>query len=241
MIKITINIALKKKPQLIKGSNVGYELYELQNTSTSDLKIMSDVIYMYFTKRSRQKAKNSNFRNLYIRIKNELNNRQKTENCRKIRFSISDFDDDIHFDNKQTPIEEVNVPNFLNDQKQFPLPTISNNSNTLSSTTIDEDSIKEEIERLKKQKFALLYEMYVLKRTYCLNENKKEEEKEKEMEKEENKKEKENKVENEKGKEKEKLIENDYNNIFCPNKIFDLNFDIEPNLFINSENNSVCN
>ena len=241
MIKITINIALKKKPQLIKGSNVGYELYELQNTSTSDLKIMSDVIYMYFTKRSRQKAKNSNFRNLYIRIKNELNNRQKTENCRKIRFSISDFDDDIHFDIKQTPIEEVNVPNFLNDQKQFPLPTISNNSNTLSSTTIDEDSIKEEIERLKKEKIALLYEMYVLKRTYCLNENKKEEEKEKEMEKEENKKEKENKVENEKEKEKEKLIENDYNNIFCPNKIFDLNFDIEPNLFINSENNSVCN
>ena len=202
---------------------------------------MLDVIYMYFTKRSRQKAKNSNFRNLYIRIKNELNNRQKTENCRKIRFSISDFDDDIHFDNKQTPIEEVNVPNFLNDQKQFPLPTISNNSNTLSSTTIDEDSIKEEIERLKKEKIVLLYEMYILKRTYCLNENKKEEEKEKEMEKEENKKEKENKVENEKEKEKEKLIENDYNNIFCPNKIFDLNFDIEPNLFINSENNSVCN
>ena len=241
MIKITINIALKKKPQLIKGSNVGYELYELQNTSTSDLKIMSDVIYMYFTKRSRQKAKNSNFRNLYIRIKNELNNRQKTENCRKIRFSINDFDDDIQFDIKQTPIEEVNVPNFLNDQKNIPLPSNSNNSNTLSSTTIDEDSIKEEIERLKKEKIVLLYEMYILKRTYCLNENKKEEEKEKEMEKEENKKEKENKVENEKEKEKEKLIENDYNNIFCPNKIFDLNFDIEPNLFINSENNSVCN
>ena len=192
---------------------------------------MLDVIYMYFTKRSRQKAKNSNFRNLYIRIKNELNNRQKTENCRKIRFSISDFDDDIHFDNKQTPIEEVNVPNFLNDQKQFPLPTISNNSNTLSSTTIDEDSIKEEIERLKKEKIALLYEMYVLRRTYSLNEKIKDEE--------EKEKEKEIKIENE--KEKEKGIENDYNNIFCSNKIFDLNFDIEPNLFINSENNSVCN
>ena len=134
---------------------------------------MSEVIYMYFTKRSRQKMKNSNFRNLYIRIKNELNQRQKTENCRKIRFSINDFDDDIQFDIKQTPIEEVNVPNFLNDQKNIPLPSNSNNSNTLSSTTIDEDSIKEEIERLKKEKIALLYEMYVLKRTYCLNENKK--------------------------------------------------------------------
>ena len=227
--KITKNIALKKKPQLIKGSNVGYELSEIQNTSTSDLKTMSEVIYMYFTKRSRQKIKNSNFRNLYIRIKNELNERQKTENCRKIRFSINDFDDDIEFDIKQTQIEEVNIPNFLNDQKNIPLPTNSNNSNTLSSTTIDEDSIKEEIERLKKQKIALLYEMYVLRRTYCLNEKIKDEE--------EKEKEKEIKIENEKEKEKEKGIENDYNNIFCSNKIFDLNFDIEPNLFINSENN----
>ena len=191
---------------------------------------MSEVIYMYFTKRSRQKMKNSNFRNLYIRIKNELNQRQKTENCRKIRFSINDFDDYIQFDIKQTQIEEVNVPNFLNDQKNIPLHSNNNNSNTLSSTTIDEDSIKEEIERLKKQKIALLYEMYVLKRTYCLNENKKEEEKEKEID---------NKIENE--KEKEKVIENDYNNIFCPNKHLELNFDIEPNLFINSENNSVYN
>ncbi len=227
--KITKNIALKKKPQLIKGSNVGYELSEIQNTSTSDLKTMSEVIYMYFTKRSRQKIKNSNFRNLYIRIKNELNERQKTENCRKIRFSINDFDDDIEFDIKQTQIEEVNIPNFLNDQKNIPLPINSNNSNTLSSTTIDEDSIKEEIERLKKQKIALLYEMYVLRRTYCLNEKIKDEE--------EKEKEKEIKIENEKEKEKEKGIENDYNNIFCSNKIFDLNFDIEPNLFINSENN----
>ena len=231
-IKITKNLALKKIPQLIKGSNVGYELTELKNTSTSDLKTMSEVIYMYFTKRSRQKKKNSNFRNLYIRIKNELNQRQNTENCRKIRFSINDFDDDIQFDIKQTPIEEVNVPNFLNDQKNIPLPSNSNNSNTLSSTTIDEDSIKEEIERLKKQKFALLYEMYVLQKTHCLNENKKEEEEEKE-------KEKEIKIENE--KEKEKGIENDFNNIFCSNKNLELNFDIEPNLFINSENNSVYN
>ena len=115
--KITKNIALKKIPQLIKGSNVGYELTELKNTSTSDLKTMSEVIYMYFTKRSRQKKKNSNFRNLYIRIKNELNQRQNTENCRKIRFSINDFDDEIQIDIKQTPIEEVNVPNFLNDKK----------------------------------------------------------------------------------------------------------------------------
>jgi len=46
---------------------------------------------------------------------------------------------------------------------------------------------------------------------------------------------------NENKKEEEKGIENDYNNIFSMNKNFDLNFDIEPNLFINSENNSICN
>ena len=235
-IKITKNIALKRIPQLIKGTNVGYELTELKNTSTSDLKTMSEVICMYFTKRSRQKMKNSNFRNLYIRIKNELNQRQNTENCRKIRFSINDFDDDIQFDIKQTPIEEVNVPNFLNDQKNIPLHSNSNNSNTLSSTTIDEDSIKEEIERLKKQKFALLYEMYILKKTNCLNEKEEEKEKEKEI-KIENEKEKQKEKEKVIEKEKEKVIENDYNNIFCDNKIFDLNFDIEQNLFINSENN----
>ena len=35
---------------------------------------------------------------------------------------------------------------LLNDQKNITLHSNSNNSNTLSSTTIDEDSIKEEIE-----------------------------------------------------------------------------------------------
>ena len=76
-----------------------------------------DIIYFYFTKRSRQKTKNSNFRNLYIRIKHELNEREKTENCRKVKFSISEINDEIKFDNFQTQLEEVTIPNFLNDQK----------------------------------------------------------------------------------------------------------------------------
>ena len=170
-----------------------------------------DIIYFYFTKRSRQKTKNSNFRNLYIRIKHELNEREKTENCRKVKFSISEINDEIKFDNFQTQLEEVTIPNFLNDQKNV---TSTNNSTpSISTTSFDEDIIKEEIEKLKQQKIALLIKMRNLKKK-CNNENKKEE---------------------------EKGIENEFNSIFYVNKNQDLNFDFEPNLFINSENNSVCN
>jgi len=201
----------RKPPQLIKGSNVGYDITEIQNTSTSDLRNILDIIYFYFTKRSRQKTKNSNFRNLYIRIKHELNEREKTENCRKVKFSISEINDEIKFDNFQTQLEEVTIPNFLNDQKNV---TSTNNSTpSISTTSFDEDIIKEEIEKLKQQKIALLIEMRNLKKK-CNNENKKEE---------------------------EKGIENEFNSIFYVNKNQDLNFDFEPNLFINSENNSVCN
>ena len=49
------------------------------------------------------------------------------------------------------------------------------------------------------------------------------------------------KCNNENKKEEEKGIENEFNSIFYVNKNQDLNFDFEPNLFINSENNSVCN
>ena len=42
-------------------------------------------------------------------------------------------------------------------------------------------------------------------------------------------------------KEEEKGIENELNNIFYFNKNQDFNFDLEPNLFINSENNSLSN
>ena len=38
-----------------------------------------------------------------------------------------------------------------------------------------------------------------------------------------------------------KFPQNDFNNIFCVNKNLEVNFDIEPNLFINSEINSVYN
>ena len=188
---------------------------------------------MYFTKRSRQKTKNSNFRNLYKRINEELKERQKTESYRKIRFSINDLDDDIHFDIKQTQIEEVIIPDFLNDHKNIPLHSNGNVSPSLSTTSFDEDTIREEIQRLKQQKFALLYEMHILKRNSFFIQNKKKEEKEKDKDKDKDK-------EKDKDKDKDKIIENDYSNVFCYNKNVDMNFDIEPNLFINSENNSDC-
>ena len=121
------------------------------------------------------------------------------------------MNDEIKINNFQTQIEEVSIPHFLNDQKN--VTTTNNSTPSISTTSFDEDIIKEEIEKLKQQKIALLIEMRNLKKK-CNNENKKEE---------------------------EKGIENDYNNIFSMNKNFDLNFDIEPNLFINSENNSICN
>ena len=124
------------------------------------------------------------------------------------------MNDEIKINNFQTQIEEVSIPHFLNDQKNITIsPSTNNTSPSISTTSFDEEIIKEEIEKLKRQKIALLFEMKNLKRN-LINENKKEE---------------------------EKGIENDYNNIFSMNKNFDLNFDIEPNLFINSENNSICN
>ena len=39
-----------KHPQLVKGSRVGYDKLELKKTSTSELKNISNIIILYFTK-----------------------------------------------------------------------------------------------------------------------------------------------------------------------------------------------
>jgi hypothetical protein len=116
--------------------------------------------------------------------------------------------EEIKFDNFQTQFEEVTIPNFLNDQKNV-IPT-NNYSPSISTLSFDEDIIKEEIERLKQQKIALLLEMKNFRKKF-------------------------------EKKEEEKGIENELNNIFYSSKNQDFNFDLEPNLFINSENNSLCN
>ena len=49
-----------KLPKLVKGTNVGYEISEIKNTSTQDLKNILNLITNYFNKKTRQ--------NLIIRI-----------------------------------------------------------------------------------------------------------------------------------------------------------------------------
>ena len=166
-----IFLGIKKEIELIKGTNVGYDISELKNTSSSDLRNILNIIYIYFTERSRQKTKNSNYKNLYIRIKKELKEREKTENCRKIKFSISDFNDEINFNFKQTQLEEINIPNFLNDNIKI-MSSTNNTSPSISTISYDEDLIKEEIEKLKQEKINLMYEMYILKKKYEKEEEK---------------------------------------------------------------------
>ena len=87
------------------------------------------------------------------------------------------MNDEIRINNFQTQIEEVSIPHFLNDQKNITIsPSTNNTSPSISTTSFDEEIIKEEIEKLKRQKIALLFEMKNLKRN-LINENKKEEEK----------------------------------------------------------------
>ena len=136
---------MKKPITLIKGSNVGYDLTEIKNVPTPDLKNILNLIYSYFTKRSRQKTKNSNFRDLYLRVKKELKEREapifKPEPLPV-----------YHPPEKPTSIYEVYIPEFFNDKKFI------NNSDILKIIN-EEEKLREEIENLKKEKMALMCEM----------------------------------------------------------------------------------
>jgi hypothetical protein len=136
---------MKKQITLIKGSNVGYDLTEIKNVPTPDLKNILNLIYTYFTKRSRQKTKNSNFRDLYLRVKKELKEREapifKPEPLPV-----------YHPPEKPTSIYEVFIPEFFNDKKYI------NNSDILRIIN-EEEHLREEIENLKKEKMALMCEI----------------------------------------------------------------------------------
>ena len=194
---------------------------------------MLNLIFLYFTKKTRQKTQNSNFKNLYLRIQKELETREKEndineninnekgikkenknikqkEKKHKIKFKIEI--EDIKKENKKkiTQIEEVNIPNFFNDKPIFPISKINinnlincNSSLSLSTASFEEETLRDEIERLKQEKYDLINEMSLYKKN---NDNDKE-------------------------------IEPDINNIFSYTKINDLNFEFEPNLFINLDNN----
>jgi hypothetical protein len=146
-----------KHPQLVKGSSVGYDILELKKTSTSELKNILNIIFLYFTKKTRQKTQNSNFKNLYIRIKRELQLREKDENLTKIKFQVEEFKRKIIV--KQTQIEEIIIPDFFNDKKQIQISNNINSNNVINcnsspslSTVSCEENVKEDIDSIIKDK-----------------------------------------------------------------------------------------
>ena len=132
---------IRKQPQLIKGSNVGYEITELKKTSTKELKTILNLIILYFTGKTHQKIQNLNFKKLYLRIKNELELREKKENKFKVKFQIEKEKKKI----KLTQIEEVIIPNFFNDKPL--IQNINSNNiityNSFLSTSVEEENIND--------------------------------------------------------------------------------------------------
>lgn len=191
---------------------------------------MLNLIFLYFTKKTRQKTQNSNFKNLYLRIQKELETREKENNINenlnneneikkesenikqkekkhKIKFKIEI--EDIKKENKKkiTQIEEVNIPNFFNDKPILPISKMNINNlincnSSISTASFEEETLRDEIERLKQEKYELMNEMTLYKKNNDDKEN-----------------------------------EPDINYIFSYTKINDLNFEFEPNLFINLDNN----
>ena len=189
---------------------------------------MLNLIFLYFTKKTRQKTHNSNFKNLFLRIQKELKTREKEyekkedeiikenqnikqkEKKNEINFKIEKKNTKKENKKKITQIEEVNIPNFFNDKSNFPISKINtnnfincNSSISLSTASCEEETLRDEIERLKQEKYDLMNEMTLYKKNLYNN----------------------------------KEIEPEIINIFSYTKNNDLNFDFYPNLFINLDNN----
>ena len=109
---------------------------------------------MYFNKKKRQKIYNSNYKTLYLRVKQELKDREESfkKNNNMILQKIKI---------KKTSIEELKIPEFFNDRFKF----ISNSYNiNVPILNFFEFHLKKEIEKLKKEKKALLYDIYIIKK-----------------------------------------------------------------------------
>ena len=179
---------------------------------------MLNLIFLYFTKKTRQKTHNSNFKNLFLRIQKELKTREKEyeknedEIIKESQNIKQKEKKNTKKENKKkiTQIEEVNIPNFFNDKSNFPISKINtnnfincNSSISLSTASCEEETLRDEIERLKQEKYDLMNEMTLYKKNLYNN----------------------------------KEIEPEIINIFSYTKNNDLNFDFDPNLFINLDNN----
>lgn len=66
---------MSEKSTFIKGSDVGYDLDEIKATSTQELKNIRASIYTYLLS-TNQKKRNANFKELFLRINEELKARQ---------------------------------------------------------------------------------------------------------------------------------------------------------------------
>ena len=102
------------------------------------------MIYSYFTKHKKKKKKNSNFKDLYIRVQKELKEREAP------LFKPEPLPV-YHPPEKPTSLYEVFIPEFFNDKKNI-------NSDILKIIN-EEEQLKEEIEKLKKEKMSLMSEM----------------------------------------------------------------------------------
>jgi len=203
-----------KIPKLVKGTNVGFEISEIKTTSIKDLKNILNVIVNYFNKKTRQKTHNSNFKNLYLRIKTELKERKNNE----IKIEKLNQNKQM-FQEESLNLDEIKIPDFLNDKSVF----ISSNSSTLIlDSSFEEIYLKDEIERIKHEKEELISQLNI----YTQNYN---EEKYKKKEKDENKE-----IENEK---ENNFISNTINNEdnffinFSPIKYQDFDIKTDMNIF----------
>ena len=61
--------------------------------------------------KTRQKTQNVNFKNLYLRVKEELREREIFKKYKKIKLPVFNLNKPL------TPIEQIDIPDFFNDKK----------------------------------------------------------------------------------------------------------------------------
>ena len=103
---------------------------------------------------------------MFIRIKRELQLRAKNNNLKKVIFTVKESKKKIKV--KQTQIEEIIIPEFLNDIKIIQISNNINSNNSfncnsspsLSTTYFEEEYLKEDIEKLNNNNNNNVEEIY---------------------------------------------------------------------------------
>ena len=115
---------------------------------------MLKTIYLYFNINTRQKTQNGNFKLLFQRIQEELQEREIFKKYKKFKLPI------FQLNHSKTQIEEINIPDFFNDKEnncnnQNIKNTFSDSSPSISLKKYEEVNLKEKIEQLKQEKNIL--------------------------------------------------------------------------------------